>query len=219
MVKKRIITILLIVLLMMVAGSALIVVKETSESWYKNVEIAEYGLQISYPRAYKDIEKEESNVEKIGTNIETTIIEEDKENSISVDLIKELIHAKSQKSKLTILIEGIKKEKTKKTIEQICKDYMTMFKVYNEDVYVLTDEYYETTLDGVPVGVVEMVVEGKTELVYPKLVAYLIPLEDREITITFTGTLDLFEENQKEVNKIINSVKLYKAVASGDNIE
>ena len=115
--------------------------------------------------------------------------------------------------------DGVKKEKTKKTIEQICKDYMTMFKVYNEDVYVLTDEYYETTLDGVPVGVVEMVVEGKTELVYPKLVAYLIPLEDREITITFTGTLDLFEENQKEVNKIINSVKLYKAVASGDNIE
>ena len=207
MKKKKILLAFWIIVLMLAVGAEAILIKSLSLNWYKKVKVEDYGLELSYPRAYVDIEKEESNYEVLTSMISTTITEEDKNDGIAVDLIKELIHAKSRASKITLLIEGIKKEKTQKSIEEICRDYITMFKIYNQSLEISDTNYEETEIAGVKCGRVEIFTYGKRALTYPGIIAYLIPLDDREITITFTGTKEIFENGKDEINRIINSVK------------
>lgn len=206
--KKKIALLFWFMVLAVAISLGMIYLKKTSLRWYKNVEIEEYGLTISYPRAYVDIPKKVENIEEIANNITAIITETEVDTpGIAVDLVDEIIHAKSDLTGLTIYSEAIKKEKTTKTIEQICKDYIIMFKVFNSYEEVVFEEYKEVTVAGVPAGRTEIYVTGKWDFVYPGMISYLIPLEDREITIVFSGTKKLLEANEKEINKIINSVK------------
>lgn len=205
--KKKIALLFWFMVLAMAISIGMIYLKEMSQRWYKKVEIEEYGLVISYPKAYVDIPKEVNNIEQISNNITAIITETEIETPIVVDLVDEIIHVKSDHTGLTIYAEAIKKEKTPKTIEQICQDYIIMFKIFNSYEEVVYEEYEEVTVAGQPAGRTEIYVKGKLDYVYPGMISYLIPLEDREITIVFSGTRKLLEANEKEINKIINSVK------------
>jgi hypothetical protein len=83
-----------------------------------------------------------------------------------------------------------------------------MFKVFNEYEEVVYESHEEVTIDGVPAGRTEIYVQGKDKNVYPGMISYLIPLEDREITLVFSGTEEIFKYNEKEMKKIINSIEL-----------
>lgn len=207
--NKRLLAILSIMIYMIFTVITFMYVKQASRNWYRKVEITNYTFEISYPRSYEDIKKEETNIDNISSKITTTITEIEKDTEVSMNFVEELVHAKSDISGMTMLIEGIKKEKSPKSIEEICKDYITMFKVFNESLTVLTSNYEQTTIDGKDVGKVKIIVEGKTEGINAGMISYLIPLDDREITIAFTGTEEMFNINSKEIDKIINSVKLH----------
>ena len=83
-----------------------------------------------------------------------------------------------------------------------------MFQVFNESEELIYKNYKETTVDGNPAGRTEIYVTGKTDDVFPGMISYLIPLEDREITIVFSGTRAMLEYFEKDIQKIINTVKL-----------
>ena len=51
-------------------------------------------------------------------------------------------------------------------------------------------------------------IENQKSTSLPGLIAYLIPLDDREITITFMGTDMLFKNAENEIKKITESIKL-----------
>ena len=206
--KKKIALLFWFMVLAFAIAAGMLYMKQAAQYWYKKVKIEEYGMQISYPNSYVDIPLEE-DIEQITNNIASIILHEDINTpGVSVDMVEQILHAKSDITQLTIYAEAIKTEKTSKTIEQICKDYIVMFKVFNEYENVVSETYEEVTIDGVPAGRVEIYVEGKSNYVYPGMISYLIPLEDREITIVFMGTDELFNYFEKEINKIINSVKL-----------
>ena len=207
--KKKLLLLFWFMVLAGAVATGLVYLKQCSKYWYKTVEISEYGFEISYPNSYIDIPKEKENIEEIAGNVASIILKEDVNTpGVKVDLVEEIIHAKSDLTKLTLYVEAIKKEKTTKTIEEICKDYLVMFKIYNEYEEVLLEEHEEITIDGVKAGKVAIFVRGKTDGVYPGMIAYLIPLEDREITVVFMGTQELFDFFEKEINKIVKSIKL-----------
>ena len=218
--KKKIALLFWFMVLASAVAIGIIFIKQCSKYWYKNVEISEYGFQISYPNSYVDIPKEVENIEEIASNVASIILKEDVNTpGVSVDLVEEILHVKSDITNLTMYVEAIKKEKTKKTIEEICKDYLVMFKIYNEYEEVLLEEHEEVVIDGVKAGKVAIFVRGKTDYVYPGMIAYLIPLEDREITVVFMGTQELFDFFEKEINKIVNSIKLEEKLPQIENNE
>ena len=142
--------------------------------WYVDDDGTEFACEICHTH--------EKAYEKFGG----LILKEDVNTpGVKVDLVEEIIHAKSDLTKLTLYVEAIKKEKTTKTIEEICKDYLVMFKIYNEYEEVLLEEHEEITIDGVKAGKVAIFVRGKTDGVYPGMIAYLIPLESKFITTLF----------------------------------
>lgn len=211
--KKKIALLFWFVVLATAICMGIMYLKTMSLKWYKKIEIDEYGIAISYPRSYVDIPKEESNIEQISNNITATITETDIETpGIAVELVEEIINVKSDLTGLTIYAEAIKKEKTPKTISEICKDYIIMFKVFNSTEEVLFEKYEEVVVSGMPAGRTEIYIKGRTDFVYPGMISYLIPLEDREITIVFVGTKELFDINAEEIQKIINSVDFFDII-------
>lgn len=212
--KKKIALLFWFIILASAICLGIMYVKEMSKHWFKEVEIAEYGLTISYPNSYIDIPKETDNVKEITDKVTSILTKQDIDNpNVSVDMVEKIIHAKSDLTGMTIMVEAIKKEKTTKSIEDICKDYIVMFQVFNEYEEVIYQNYEETTVDGNPAGRTEIYVTGKKDDVFPGMVSYLIPLEDREITIVFSGTREMLEYFEKDIQKIINTVKLKEKIS------
>ena len=207
--KKKIALLFWFIILAFAICLGVIYVKEMSKRWFKEIEVAEYGLTISYPNSYIDIQKEADYTEGMIDKVTSILTKQDIDNpNISVDMVEKIIHAKSDLTGMTIMVEAIKKEKTTKSIEDICKDYIVMFQVFNESEELIYKNYKETTVDGNPAGRTEIYVTGKTDDVFPGMISYLIPLEDREITIVFSGTRAMLEYFEKDIQKIISTVKL-----------
>lgn len=207
--NKKIILCLLVFILMLAMVAGTIYVNEMLKYTYKTVKVNDYGLQLKYPRAYEDVVKNtKTDVEQISNQIEVIVEEYEKSGDGLLEFTEELINTKSKVSNITLLIEGIKKEKSTKTLEQICKDYIVMFKVFNSNPTIKSSKYEEVVVNGKNAGRVEIYIEGKDGKSCPGIISYLFPLNDREITITFMGTEKLFANNKNEINKIVDSIKI-----------
>ena len=84
-----------------------------------------------------------TNKEYISQTITSSLVENAKNEDLSLTLVEKVIHAKSSDSGLTLLVEAIKKEKTQKTLEEISKNYITMFRVFNENLEILESNIEE----------------------------------------------------------------------------
>ncbi len=207
--NKKIILCLLVFILMLAMVAGTIYVNEMLKYTYKTVKVNDYGLQLKYPRAYEDVVKNtKTDVEQISNQIEVIVEEYEKSGDGLLEFTEELINTKSKVSNITLLIEGIKKEKSTKTLEQICEDYIVMFKVFNSNPTIKSSKYEEVVVNGKNAGRVEIYIEGKDGKSCPGIISYLFPLNDREITITFMGTEKLFANNKNEINKIVDSIKI-----------
>lgn len=209
--NKKMILCILIFILMVSVGVGALYVKDMMVYTYKKVTIDDYGIEMKYPRAYEDVVKNVSTEYELLSGRITTVAEEyEKSGDSLIEFTSELLNSKSKVSGITLLVEGLKIAKTSKSIEQICKDYKVMFKIYNPNATVEKFDYEEVLIDGKPAGRVEIFIrnEDKDRKSSPGIIAYLISLDDREITITFMGTENLLKNAKDEINKIVSSIKL-----------
>ena len=198
--------ILIIVLLGIILGIGSFLFERIKENKLVKHEYEQYNFEISYSNLYKD-EKESGDSEKnILSNLTVTEsgeqISDYMKNLKFVEVLEEL---KNDKKQIRLIIEAIKKEKTQLTMEEICKRYVVMFKIYNDEAKIVTTEKEVIQINGEQIGKVTIEVEGKKE--NSILIAYLISLPDKEITVTFITPKKFFENNEKEINRIIKSIK------------
>lgn len=198
--------ILIIVLLGIILGIGSFLFERIKENKLVKHEYEQYNFEISYSNLYKD-EKESGDSEKnILSNLTVTEsgeqISDYMKNLKFVEVLEEL---KNDKKQIRLIIEAINKEKTQLTMEEICKRYVVMFKIYNDEAKIVTTEKEVIQINGEQIGKVTIEVEGKKE--NSILIAYLISLPDKEITVTFITPQKFFENNEKEINRIIKSIK------------
>ena len=198
--------ILIIVLLGIILGIGSFLFERIKENKLVKHEYEQYNFEISYSNLYKD-EKESGDSEKnILSNLTVTEsgeqISDYMKNLKYVEVLEEL---KNDKKQIRLIIEAINKEKTQLTMEEICKRYVVMFKIYNDEAKIVTTEKEVIQINGEQIGKVTIEVEGKKE--NSILIAYLISLPDKEITVTFITPKKFFENNEKEINRIIKSIK------------
>lgn len=223
--RKKLILLFLFLVLATAISMGLSLVKKYNAGIYKKIDFEEYGFQISYPKHYNEVIKEKVNIEKATENLMMYVTNSDEPNPELVPtFVTELLDAQSTKNGISMHIEAIKKEKTPKTIEQLCKDYCIMYQVFHEDLKIIAEEHEEISVNDMKIGKIKIYIE-KREMLNDNLmfVAYLIPLEDREITISFGGTVTIMENNKNEIAKIINTLKVKelptKTIWSGDPIK
>ena len=198
--------ILIIVLLGIILGIGSFLFERIKENKLVKHEYEQYNFEISYSNLYKD-EKESGDSEKnILSNLTVTEsgeqISDYMKNLKFVEVLEEL---KNDKKQIRLIIEAINKEKTQLTMEEICKRYVVMFKIYNDEAKIVTTEKEVIQINGEQIGKITIEVEGKKE--NSILIAYLISLPDKEITVTFITPKKFFENNEKEINRIIKSIK------------
>ena len=198
--------ILIIVLLGIILGIGSFLFERIKGNKLVKHEYEQYNFEISYSNLYKD-EKESGDSEKnILSNLTVTEsgeqISDYMKNLKFVEVLEEL---KNDKKQIRLIIEAINKEKTQLTMEEICKRYVVMFKIYNDEAKIVTTEKEVIQINGEQIGKVTIEVEGKKE--NSILIAYLISLPDKEITVTFITPKKFFENNEKEINRIIKSIK------------
>lgn len=208
--KKKIALLFWFIVLATAVGVGAKLLDGTEKKIYSRAKVDEYGFSISYPLAYEAIEEEVTTTEKISQTITSSLTETSKNEDMALKLVEEVIHARSSDSELTLLIEAIKKEKTTKSLEEISKNYITMFRVFNENLEILESNIEEVEVGGVPAAKVYIYAVTTDITKTAAMTAFLIPMEDREITISFAGTKDLIDNGEKEIEKIIKSVKFYE---------
>ena len=139
----------------------------------------EFGIEITYPYYYTKI-KSNNNILKIF----------DSTNGIEIN------------------ITAIKTEKTKLTIEEIMERYIVTAQASNYyNNYIINEISSQTIeIDNNKIGKVELLIQGKENF---KSIILLMPLEEREITITINGSIEIIDNNIEKINNIIDTIKLY----------
>ena len=198
--------ILIIVLLGIILGIGSFLFERIKENKLVKHEYEQYNFEISYSNLYKDKKESGDSEKNILSNLTVTEsgeqISKYMKNLKFVEVLEEL---KNDKKQIRLIIEAINKEKTQLTMEEICKRYVVMFKIYNDEAKIVTTEKEVIQINGEQIGKVTIEVEGKKE--NSILIAYLISLPDKEITVTFITPKKFFENNEKEINRIIKSIK------------
>lgn len=170
--------------------------------------IEKYGFEISYSKKYKDVSKSGDNTSELLSNITTEVsgeqISEYMENLNFTEIVKDL---KNEKDKIKFSVEALNIEKTPLSLEEICNRYIVMFRIYNEERNLIEKNTEIITIDENEAGKVTLKIKGENENTI--LRAYLLSLEDKEIAVTFITPETAFIKNEKQINKIINSLKIY----------
>ena len=206
--KKGYIILLSIILLGILLGIVSYAIENYLENKLEKHVIEEYGFEISYSKKYKDIRVSGDNTSEILSNITTEVsgeeISEYMQNVNFTEVVKEL---KNEKDRIKLSVEALNIEKTALSLEEICNRYIVMFRIYNEERSILEKNTEIITIDGKEVGRVTIKIKGENE--HTILRAYLLSLEDKEITVTFITPESAFTKNEKQINKIIKSLKVY----------
>ncbi len=216
--KKKIALLFWFIVLATAIGVGAKLLDGTEKKIYSRAKVNEYGFSISYPLSYETIEEEVTTTEKISQTITSSLTETSKNENLALKLVEQVIHAKSSDSGLTLLIEAIKKEKTTKSLEEISKNYITMFRIFNENLEILESNIEEVEVGGVPAAKVYIYAVTTDITKTAAMTAFLIPMDDREITIAFSGTKNLIANSEKEIEKIIKSVKFYDLPLESENL-
>ena len=124
----------------------------------------------------------------------------------NLNFVETVRNLKNELTGIRLIIEAINTEKTELDLEEICKRYVVMFQIYNEEKVIRESINEKVNIDGKEAGKVTIKVKGEEE--DSILVAYLMPLEDKEITVTFIGSESMIDKSHKEIDKIINSLKI-----------
>lgn len=207
MKKRGYIILISILLLGVLIGIGRFVIKEYMNNKFEKHAIEKYGFEISYPKSYKEVVISGDDKKGILSGITTSEsgeqISEYIQNLNFAETVKNL---KNEVNGIKLLIEAISIEKTTLSLEEICDRYVVMFQIYNEERIIKDSKFEIIKINEEDVGKVTIRVKGENE--DAMVVAYLLSLDDKEITVTFIGTETLLAKRENEINKIINSLKI-----------
>lgn len=206
--KKGYLILIGVIILGVLLGILQIGIEYYKENKLEKHVIEKYGFEIAYSKKYKDVSKSGDNTSELLSNITTEVsgeqISEYMENLNFTEVVKDL---KNEKDKIRFSVEALNTEKTSLSLEEICNRYIVMFRIYNEERNIIEKNTEIITIDGKEAGKVTIKIKGENENTI--LRTYLFSLEDKEITVTFITPESTFIKNEKQINKIINSLKIY----------
>lgn len=208
MKKKGYIILIAALVLGIIFGVASYIIDRNKSKELKKHFIEEYNFEISYPDAYKDNSKSGDDTSTVLSNLSSVESgEQISEYMQNLNFVETVRNLKNELNGIRLIVEAIKTEKTELSLDEICNRYVIMFQVYNEDIVLEETNKEIITLDGKDIGKVTIEVKGEVE--NSIVIAYLISLEDREITVTFIAPKTTVTRFEKEINNIINSLKIY----------
>jgi len=169
-------------------------------------EIPDYHLRIKLPRAYKEIEQEKMS----DTSLISSIISTETSVNVSGDYMIQrpevVYYGGNILNGVSIMIQCLSTTKTTKTLDDIADSQHVLVRVYYEDDYRLSEPQKEyVTILGTDA------IRTATNLVNDEgtktMINYLVPTEEKEVTITFLGKEENIARAEKEIHRIVTTMK------------
>lgn len=204
-IKKILIGLVILFLLILLALPVKNGVQYIYLNSLKSYEISKYDIQFKIPRAYKALEEKDNSSEGISSLISTNT--NVKVNEEYVSQRPEVVYSGGNPlNGISMMVQCLSTAKTTKSLEQIADNQHVLVRIYYEDNYKISEPVKEfITILGVDA------VSTTTELTNKKgtktLIQYLVPMEDKEITITFMGSKENVSKSKNEIEKIVKSFK------------
>ena len=195
--------ILFIVMILLIIGIPL--AKKCYLSSWKYHKFKEYNLNIKMPRAYENLLED-----KDGININTSAFISEFDVKVNENYVSKeantIFKGINMLNGINLMIQCLNTEKTTKTLDEISEGNYLMTMIYYEDNYSIgpLNKEYVKVLNN---DTVRNMVDLSNNAGNNTMVTYLIPLEEKEITITFFGKKEKISNNLKEIEKIISEIK------------
>lgn len=170
--------------------------------WY---EVEDYNFSIKLPRAYKSFETSEDGFGLNSSAFTSEYLVEVEEKYVSKEA--EVVYSGGNIiNGISLMIQCLYTEKTTKTLDEISEGNYILTTIYYEDNYNI-GELQKEYVQVLGSDAIRNIVDISNDDVTKTLITYLIPLEDREITITFLGKKESVMKSMEEIEKIISQMK------------
>ena len=168
-------------------------------------DISKYHLEVKLPRAYKPIE-EKNTTSSIGSSListETSVKVNEKYVMNKPDVV---YSGGNILNGISLMIQCLNTEKTTRTLDDIADSQHTLVRIFYEDEYTISEPVKEyLKILGTDSIRTSTILTNHKET--KKMINYLVPLEDKEVTITFLGPTENVEQAEDEIEKIVSQMK------------
>lgn len=180
--------------------------------WYLSTwkwhDIPNYNFKIKLPRAYKDAVLKNNNQTGISTsafltNTNITVNEEYIPKSP-----ERVYYGENSLNGIALMIQCLNTPKTERSLDDIADSQHVLIKIHYEDDYEISSpqKEYVSVLGSDGIRIETDLTRDDTTLT---IVNYLIPMEDKEVTISFYGIKEEINKAEEEIEKIIKEMKNY----------
>ena len=174
---------------------------------WKTHEISKYHIQLKLPRAYQPLENNSQELSQIASSLISTDTSV-KVNEKYVSQMPEVVYSGgSILNGVSLMIQCLSPEsKTTKSLDDIAESQHILVHIYYEDDYAISDpqKEYVTIME---TEAIRTATDLTNEQGTKTMIHYLIPMEDKEVTITFMGKKENVEKAKSEIEKIVKQMR------------
>lgn len=170
-------------------------------------EIEKYDFSVKLPRAYKDLEA--PNNDKTG--IISSVFKTETEIEVNEEYVSKkpevVYNGGNILNGISLNVQVLETSKTTKTLDEIAESHHVLVSIFYEDDYTI-GELKNEYLKILGTDAIKATIDISNEKVGEKtMITYLVPMEDKEITITFFGKKSVIESQKEEIEKIVGQIK------------
>lgn len=208
--KKAIFWILLIAFVVFFCSFLIKPIMNGIRNWYLSMwiwhDIPSYNFKVKLPRAYEDAQLKEDD----GTGIAYSAFLTDTNITMNEEYVSKsperVYYGKNIKNGIHLMIQCLSTQKTDRSLEDIAESQHVLIRIFYEDDFQIGSQQKEfVDVLGTP-GI-----KTSTDLTNDNgtitIINYLVPMEDKEVTISFYGFKDNIDKAEKEIESIINEMK------------
>lgn len=201
-IKKLLILMAIVLVVTILYEPAKYLIIRATLSIYEGHEFANSNITMKLPKAYKEVIEEDEDYQINVSGVE---------GEADVKVNQEYLNTLPQKLyKGVNVLNGIsmvatEKEVPKKTMltpEELADRYYVLVQIYFEDAQIGEPIWETVNILGTEGAKVFVDIDDKTR------VGYLIPLDNSELTIEFSGTKENVEKYKNEIEKIVENIKM-----------
>lgn len=180
------------------------------KKWYLNMwiwrDIPSYSFKVKLPRAYEDAVLKEDE----GTGISTSAFLSDTDVTTNEEYVSKsperVYYGENTLNGIHMMIQCLSTQKTDRTLEDIADSQHVLIKIHYEDDYQISEprREYINVMDTLGIRTAADLTNDKGTIT---IINYLVPMEDKEVTISFYGTKESIDKNKEEIEKIISEMK------------
>lgn len=205
LLKKMLIGITCIFIIVCIVFGAKIGKEILYPQFWKWHDINDYGFSIKLPKTYEELtaSKDKLGISSSAFETETTI--QVNEEYVSKKPVT-VYNGWNPRNGVSMMVQCLNTEKTTKTLDEIAESNHILITIYYEDDYQI-GELQKEYVKVLGCDAVRAMVDISNDDGTKTFVTYLVPMNDKEVTITFLGKKNNIDNSLDEIEKIVSLMK------------